>query len=433
MAQNAYTATPNPANPTATQGNYPLWQFNAPASDYSGQYGFDETIHLQRTIFNEIKENFPAQFNIFRILFSKPVEYVNSDEFSWTEEAWPRPILTIATGAGSSTTTQSLVLTAGGTNGIAVGDSVWYTDGTQGFISAITAATNTITVSPLTGGSLPAIAANEKLVPGTPIIADGMNSFVHYDRIATVQHTNYVMIGQRNRRWTNMTMLKMQNSGTTDYLQKDAKLTMMNAQLDAFQSFFNGTRGNAGITFPSGGAAYNAKTTDGVFPFMKRGGSQHATSTPATLEADFRQLAFNTNYKNVDVPRFIIGSDKALNAMAKVLKNPVRYFPENMTYNMNLDEYKIGTMRYVPIVTPLFEERSGLFPKSFENRLLVLDVDTIDPVCMKGLQPFSYGSTSSMQKGNGGYNDYIDFYVSYAVGMKQTNVDSSFWIDLVGI
>lgn len=435
--QTAYTGTPNPSNPAATQGLYPLWNFNAPASEYSGQYGFDETIHLQRAIFNEIKENFPAQFNIFRILFSKPVQYMNSDEFTWTEEAWPRPILTIGTGAIASTTTQTLVLTSGGTAGVAVGDSVWYPDGTQGWISSITASTETIVVSVLTGGSVPAISAGEKLVPGTPIIADGMNSFVHYDRATTVQHTNYVMIGQRNRRWTNMTMLKMQNAGTTDYLAKDAKLTMMNAQLDAFQSFFNGTKGNAQITYPVGtgltGGAYNAKTTWGVFPFMKSNGSQHATSTPATLEADFRQLSFNTNYKNVDVPRFILGSDKALNSMAKVLKNPIRYFPENMTYNMNLDEYKIGTMKYVPIVTPLFESRSGLFPAAFENRLLVLDIDTIDPICMKGLQPFSYGSTTSMQKGNGGYQDYIDFYVSYAVGMKQTNVDSSFWIDLVGI
>lgn len=434
--QNSFISTPNTANPAATQANYPLWNANAPASEYAGLYGGDETIHLQREIFSQIVENFPAQYNIFRIIFSKPIIYKNSDEFTWTEENWPRPILTIATGSGAGAT-QTLVLTPGGANSVVVNDSVWYPDDTQGYITSVNTSTNTIIVSALTGGTLPLIAANETLTPGFPIIADGMNSFVHFDRIVTTQHTNYIAIGQRNRRWTDMTMLKYQNAGTTDYIAKDAKLTMMNAQLDVFQMFFNGTKGNASITTPHDAAltagTFNAKTSWGIFPFMKSSGSQHASATTATVEATFRQLAFNTNYKNVDVPRFILGTDKALNSLAHASKNPIRYQPENMKYNMNLTEYSIGTMKFVPMVSPLFESKAGLFPKSWENRLLVLDIDTIDPVCMKGLQPFSYGSTASQTKGNGGYNTYTDFFASYAISMQMTNTDSSFYVDLLGI
>jgi len=437
MAQTAFTATPNPSNVTATQANFPLWNLNAPASEYSALYSMDETIHIQRAIYDKIIQNFPAQFNIFRILFSKPVKYFNSDEFTWTEEAWPRPILTVASGAGAVTypSTQTNTLTAGGTSGVAVGDSVWYEDGSMGVITTVTPATNVIVVTPLQGKTVPATNAvsNYKLVPGFPIIADGMNSFVHFDRSVTVQHTNYVAIGQRNRRWTDMTMLKYQNAGTTDYLQIDAKKTMMNAQLDAFQYFFNGTKGNAVVTYPNGAAAFNGKTCDGIYQYMKNNGSQHATSTPATLEADFRQLAFNTNYKNVGVPRFIIGTDKALGAMGKALKNPIRYMPEMMNYNMGLKEYEIESMRFVPISCPLFEERSGLFPAFFEKMLLVLDIDTIDPACMKGLMPFSSGSTQSMTKGQGGYNTYTDFWVSYAISLMMSNVDSSYYINLSGI
>lgn len=434
--QVGYTGTPNTSNPAATQGNYPLWNANAPGSEYAGLYGGDETIHLRREIFNQIIENFPAQFNIFRIIFSKPVKYYNSDEFTWTEENWPRPILTVATGHAAGAV-QQIVLTPGGANSVVINDSVWYPDDTQGYVTSVTPSTNTIEVTALQGSTLPLCSANETLIPGFPIIADGMNTFVHFDRIVTTQHTNYVSIGQRNRRWTDMTMLKYQNAGTTDYIEKDAKLTMMNAQLDVFQMFFNGTKGNAQITTPAGAGltagTFNGKTAWGVFPFMKSSGSQHADATTATIEATFRQLAFNTNYKNVDVPRFILGSDKALNALAHVLKNPIRYQPENMKYNMNLDEYKIGTMKFVPMVCPLFEKRAGLFPSSWENRLLVLDIDTINPVSMKGLQPFSYGSTASQQKGNGGYNAYIDFFTSYAVSMEMSNTDGSFYVNLLSI
>ena len=105
--------------------------------------------------------------------------------------------------------------------------------------------------------------------------------------------------------------------------------------------------------------------------------------------------------------------------MDSVLKNPIRYFPENMKYNMNLEEYTVGTMKFVKMATPLFEQRSGLFPSFFENMLLVLDIDTIDPVCMTGLQPFEMGDTMGLYKGSGGgYNDFIDYWVTYALGLS---------------
>lgn len=440
--QESYTGTPNTVNPHATQNNLnSLWMANAPASEYAGQYGMDETVHLKRAIYETIVENFPAQYNIFRILFSKPIQYRNSDEYTWTEENWFRPILTATSAPAGATfpATQSIVLTTGGTSNCVAGDSVWYPDGTQATITTVTPGTSTIVVTPLTGQSVPAVVAGDHINVGTPLIADGMNYASHFDRIVTTQHTNYLTLGQRNRRWTKRTLLKYQNSGTTDYIQKDMKLTMHNAQLDVFQQFFNGTKGNAALTPPAGGGmtgagTYQAKTSWGIYPFMKYSGSQHATSTPATLEADFRQLAFNTNYKNVNVPRFILGTDRALSAMGSILKNPIRYFPENMKYNMNLDEYTIGTMKFVPMVCPLFEIRSGLFPASFETMLLVLDIDTIDPICMKGLQPFEMGDTMGLYKGSGGgYQDFIDYWVTYAIGLQMTNTDSSFYINLNGI
>ena len=201
--QDSFIATPNPVNPAASQNNLnSLWMANASASEYAGLYGYDESVHLKRAIFESIVENVPARYNIFRILFSKPVKYFPSDEYTWTEENWFRPIATIATGASTTTGTQTLVLTTGGTRSTVVSDSVWYPDGTQGTIASVDTGTETITVNPLTGQSVPTIAAGEKLNIGFPVIADGQNYASHYDRIVTTQHTNYLALGQRNRRWT---------------------------------------------------------------------------------------------------------------------------------------------------------------------------------------------------------------------------------------
>jgi hypothetical protein len=122
-----------------------------------------------------------------------------------------------------------------------------------------------------------------------------------------------------------------------------------------------------------------------------------------------------------------------LGSIGKALKNPVQYQPSFMTYNMGLNEYEIETMKFVKVPCPLFEARSGLFPPFFENLLLVLDITTINPVCFMGTQPFSYGSTASMTKGQGGYNTYTDWFVNYVISTEMNNADSSFYMNMNGI
>lgn len=432
----AFVATPNPVNPAATQALFPNWLLNPISSEYAASYGHDQTIHLQRAINDQIVQNFPAQYNVFRIIFSKPVIYKPLDEWTWTEQNWPRPAL-VSTGIVAGGATQAIVVQAGQTSHVVANDLIHYPDDTVGIVTSVVPGTSTVNVAAPTGGTLTALVANDVLIPGAPVISDGMNVDIHFDRMVTTQFTNYIMMGKRNRRWTTMTAKKYQNSGTTNYFDLDLKQTQDLAYQDVFQQFFNGQKGEVSITVPAGtgltGGTYRAKLAWGVYPFMQANGAQHATTTPATIEADFRTLAFNTNYKNVNVPRFILGTDKALSALAHVLKNPIRYNPSDMVYNMNLDMYQIGTMKFVPMVCPLFESRSNLFPRAWENRLLVLDLETIDPVCMTGYEMFMHTNTSTQFQGNGGPNDWIDYRIQYMVSMQMTNVDSSFYMDVVGI
>lgn len=435
MASISFNATPNVANPAATQSLFPDWLVNPIGSEYAAQYGRDTTLHLQRAIFSNIVDAIPAQFSVFKLLFQKPYEYVADDVFTWTERLFPRPLLRANAGVAGGAT-QNIVLTTN--NVVVVNDVIVYPDNTHGIVTAVNNATNTITVAPFNGAAnLPAVNANDLFVIESASIADGMDSFVHFDRMTTVNYTNYIGRGQRNRRWTTMTAQKYKNNGTTNYFEKDAKELMELAMQDMFARFINGQKGEHNITVPAGAGltagTFIAKSNWGIFPFMQQNGAMRATSSPATLEADFKQLAFNSNYKNVNVPRFILGTDRALHAMSSFMKDPVRYTPSDKAYDLDLDVYKIGTMRFIPMVIPMFEARSFMFPAAFENRLLVLDLDSITPVCMRGFEPMMIRNTGSQHKSNGGYNDFIDYFIEYMISMKMENVDGNFYIDLINI
>ena len=49
-----------------------------------------------------------------------------------------------------------------------------------------------------------------------------------------------------------------------------------------------------------------------------------------------------------------------------------RYTPSDRLADLNLYEYKIGDMRFVPVAVELFKE-VACFPADFKNRIFVLD------------------------------------------------------------
>lgn len=433
----SFNSTPNPGNPVATQSLFPNWLLNPIGSEYAADRGYDTTMHIQRDVFESIVDSIPAEFAIFPLMFSKPVVKRPLDEFTWTERLWPRPLLTANAGVGGGAT-QTIVLTAGGVGGVVVNDQIVYEDNTHGIVTVVNMGANSITVIPLNGApNLPAVVAGDTFTIHNAPIADGMATPIHFDRMTTVAYTNYISLGKRNKRWTTMTALKYKNAGTTDYFEKDAREINELSMQDMFAMFINGVKGEATITPIAGtgltAGSFNGKTNWGLFPFMQANGAQHATSTPATIEADFETLAFSTNYQTPNSPRIILGSPRALYAVSKYLKDPIRFSPNDRIFDLNLYEYKFGEMRFVPMSCPLFERRSNLFPPSFENRLIILDPNKIDYVCMEGYEPMAMGNTGSMHVSQGGYNDFIDYWLQYMVSMMMHTVDGSFWIDLTNL
>jgi hypothetical protein len=205
MSTQSFNATPSPINPAAVQGDFPNWLANPIGSQYAAQFGYDTTLHLARVIHNTITKSIPAQYGILKILFDKKTEYRKSDEHTWTEKLWARPLLRVQVGAvGGATVT--VTLTAGGSTEVEPNQIVVLPNNTHARVSAKNVALNTITLVPYNGApNLPAInAADTLIVEGTPI-ADGMNFFNGYTRARTIQYTNYIAVGHRTKRWTPIT------------------------------------------------------------------------------------------------------------------------------------------------------------------------------------------------------------------------------------
>ena len=109
----------------------------------------------------------------------------------------------------------------------------------------------------------------------------------------------------------------------------------------------------------------------------------------------------------------------------------MRYAPNDRIADLNLIQYKIGDMSFVPVDTTLFKE-SSLFPATWAARIFVLDLDTIQPVCMTGYEPIEMGQTAP--KGQyGSIKDYTEWWIQGMLSLQFNNPLSSFYIDTTGI
>jgi len=144
-------------------------------------------------------------------------------------------------------------------------------------------------------------------------------------------------------------------------------------------------------------------------------------------------LAFQTDYKSEGGVRYIFAQNALLYELSKVWKEVgIRYTPNDRIADLNLYQYKIGDMTFVPVATELFKELS-MFPATWKSRLFILDLDTIQPVCMEGYAPIETGQTDAKWEGTGSINDYKEWWIQGMLSLKFNNPLSSFYIDTTGI
>jgi len=423
MSQNTYT-------PGAGNSPFGNLQANPESANYITDSGYGATGQnlLRKAIKEAIFDAAPEQYNALKLVFEKQIQEVNLDEFEFLEhtfgrtalEATSAPVAVVA--VPGSEVTQVIAMTAASITHVGLDLILVYPNGAKAIVRSI--AGLNVTVASLTSVGLPAVAAGDIFSIQSTIYGDGASDFKNYERMETVTRYNYVQLFLRACRWSRVEMLKHENAGTTNYMALDKAEKMKQLRTDLFVSFFNGTRGEfqTASTIP-------AKAMGGIYPTMVAAGSMTANPTTAGLRAAFETLAFKTNHKKEGGVRMIYGTDEILYEISKVFKDPgLRYAPNDTIANMNLFEYKIGSMRFVPVSCELFKEQA-CFPASWQRKLLVLDQETVTPIKMKGLPEVDSGST--LMKGNNGTREgFKDWYVEGNLSLRFNNPLASFTIDV---
>lgn len=424
MAQTSYA-------PGAGNSPFGNTQANPTGAKYITDSGYSATatILLERAIRKAIFDNSPEQYKALRLIFEKEVQDRNLDEFTYLEKTFGRsPVesnntaVAVVAIAGSEVT-QTIPVTAASTNNVSIDDVIIYPDNTKAIVRSMVAGTS-ITVASQTGIGLPAVALGDIFAIQSTIMGDGANSFLHYDRMTTVERYNYIQFFLRAQRWNRIELQKFENAGTTNYLELNKAEKMNQLRTDLFVSFFNGTRGEFKLA-----STIPAKSMGGIYPTMVAAGSMVGTPTLAGLKPTFETLAFKTNHKKEGGVRMIYGTDEMLYELSRIFKeNGLRYAPNDKIADLNLTEYRMGSMRFVPVSCELFRERA-CFPVSWQKKLLILDQETIQPVKMKGIPFIDSGET--LDKGKMGTREaFKDFYVEANLSLEMNNPLGSFSIDV---
>jgi hypothetical protein len=432
MSNSVFTPNPNPVNAGYAQSPFSNDNLNPNGSNYADTFTKDTTDLIAKAIEYQIYDAAPQQYDALKVLNASPYVDKPSDEFSYFEKTFGRSAMTChAWNAGTATITLSGTYATSQSIPVAVGDVIYNEDGTPVIVTTITpnvaANSATLVVAAQTGGALPTFANGQTISFATTLIADAMDVFKHYDRPDVVERYNYIQFFQRNSRWGAVEMQKMINMGTTDYMNIDKTEKLDQLRVDMFSMYINGTRGEFPIAGEGGTTSY-AKMMGGIYPTMIAAGAPAVSAAVSGLKTAFETLAFETNFKKEGGVRMVYGTDEKLYELSKVYKeDKVRYEPNSKIADLNLYQYNIGNMKFVPVSCELFRDDSVL-PPAFKDRLIVVDQESIKPVKFKGMPQIQVGQTNNMQRGS--YRNYTDWWVQANLSMQFNNPQGGFIIDI---
>lgn len=366
-------------------------QANPQASNYATDSALSpaETIHLLKSVAREIIMTAPKQYNSLKLLFMKPAETQDMDEFEWTEHDNARaPIVVDGTvsavpNGGSGTVTATLtVADQDSVDAIGLDSRIQVSATQQVVVTAISGLD--LTIRSMSGEAIPEILDGSVLPVLGPVAADQQDDLSQFFRLETITRYNYFQLFFRASKWGRIERQKYLNSGRTDYLQKDLAERIRQLRQDMFVSFWNGQRGEHLLSDGT-----HAKTMQGVYPAMVGDSAVELNPTLSDLPQAFEQGAFASNRAEEGATKYVYGTDEMLFQLSKAYKeNLVRYTPESMVANLNLKAIEMGTMRFVMVPCELFKERS-LFRPEWSRRLITLDPNMLTPQQMRGIPMFN--------------------------------------------
>lgn len=386
---------------------------NALGSGYASQFGHGVTDLIARQIRYTIYDAAPrGYYDDLKILKMKSPNMKNSDEFFYLEKVFGRNSLIATAIVAGGATQQTIPVTAASVTVTSVDMIITYPNNTKGSITAVDTALNTITVRSMTGGTLPAVAANDVFAQLSTVAADGENKISTYMRLNTIERTNLIQLFARATRFGEVELFKYKNAGTSDYLTNNKQEVMNQFRIDLSNCYWNGLAGE--VTLADG---TKAKTMGGLVPTMIAAGSPQVATTIANVAAGFEDLVLSTEYKEVGAKRFLYGTPRRINDLENAYKRLLtRYKPEDERVNLHVNQLDLGASSIVLVPVKRFEEPS-CFPASFAQSYFLIDQESVTPC---ELWAERMGETPDRST-NQNLNTYKDFFVDGNMSIEFSN------------
>jgi len=385
---------------------------NPLGSQYGAQFGHNTSLLIQKQLRSIIYDAAPEQFFDLMLLNMQASEQVNSDEFFYMEMGYGRNPLQATAGVAAAVHPATQTIPVASTDDISVDTIVVYPNNAKGVVTSIVPGTS-VTVTPMTGGTVPAVVNGDLLSNHSPVEADAATDIKQYYRSETIERFNYVQMFVKARRYGKMEMYKYMRAGSTsNFLELDRKRLLQHFRTDLSNAFFNGERGE--VTLSNG---TKAKTCGGIYPLMQAAGSPSITTPVATLPDAIDDAVLGTMFGEYGQTKFLYGHPRMIREIAKAYKDQlVQYRPNDMVANMQIRMIDNGAGKVVLVPMQRFESRAS-FPQSWERRLLL-----VDHGCIKPKHCFGEEMGDTLPRRNGGtLNNYTDSWVSSTFSIEFNN------------
>jgi hypothetical protein len=394
---------------------------NSVGSEYAAEFGHDISLLVQKLTNKAIFDAKPHQFMDLKLLNMVAPEQVNSDEFFFQEMGYQREAV-VATGAAPAVTyPNTQVIPVQSTDNIATNTLISYQNGQKGSVTNVDTTNLTITVTPYTGDTLPAVVNGEVFANMSSVDHDGSDGFAQYFRASTIERNNYVQLFNKAIRYNEVELHKLKHAGTTsNFLEMEKKAMFDQHRIDLSNAFWMGQKGQV---LTANGTP--AKTTGGVFTSMLEAGSPNALATAATLVDAFEDVILSSEYGEYGSVRFAFMTPRMHRVLSKAYKDELtRYRPNDKIAILNLKEVNIGSSRIVLVPFKRFEDTAS-FPQAFANRIVILDMKNI-----KRCQLWGERSGDTLKLEDGVPKRYGDIWVDCNMGVKTYNPLACAWLDV---
>lgn len=395
-----------------TTAKFTNQNLNSVGSEYANLYGHDLSLLVQKLTNRAIFDAAPQQFMDLKLLNMVAPEQVNSDEFFFQEMAYQREPLVATANVAAVAYPATQVIPVQSVDNIATNTIISYPNGQKGSVTFVDTTNLTVTVTPYTSDTLPAVVADDILANVSSVDYDGSEGFAQYFRASTIERSNYVQLFNKAIRYSEVELHKLKNQGTTSNFLEMEKAAMFNQhRIDISNAFWTGQKGE--ITTQNGTPA---KTTGGVFTSMLEAGAPNALATTATLVDAFEDVVLSSEYGDYGTTRMAFMTPRMHRMLSLAYKEELtRYQPNDEIALLNLKEVNLGSSRIVLVPFKRFEDRAS-FPGSFENRIVVLDMKNI-----KRTQLWGERSGDTLKLEDGVPKRYGDVWVDCNMGVKMHN------------